>query len=72
MLENNGKIKIDGNGKKLRGSTERIYETRSNFLTDFKRKPNWIGDIMRRNCFMNDIIQGHRLYKKKSAAGRRL
>ena len=37
---------------------ERIGEKRTLLNNILRRKANWIGQILRRNCFLHDVIEG--------------
>ena len=36
----------------------RVNEQRNNLYEIRKRKANWIGHILRRNCLLNQVIEG--------------
>ena len=48
---------------------ERIVEKRTLLNNIIRRKVNWIGHILRRNCLLNDAIEGQMTEVK--AVGRR-
>jgi ribosomal 50S subunit-associated protein YjgA (DUF615 family) len=57
MLEKHGEDKLDGpinNEAVLR----RVKEERNILHTIRRRKANWIGHILRRNCLLSHIIEG--------------
>ena len=37
---------------------DRIGEKRTLLSNILRRKANWIGQILRRNCFLHDVIEG--------------
>ena len=51
---------------------DRIGEKRTLVNNILRRKANWIGHILRRNCLLHDAIEGHdgseRSRKKKNTA----
>ena len=43
----------------VREVLERIGEKRTLLNNILRRKTNWIGHILRRNCLLHDAIEGH-------------
>jgi hypothetical protein len=49
----------------------RVKEERNILRTMKRRKANWIGHILRRNCFLNHVIEG-KLEGRTERMGRRV
>jgi hypothetical protein len=49
---------------------DRIGEKRTLLNNILRRKANWIGQILRRNCLLHDAIEGQMRRKKKNTAPR--
>ena len=64
-LEENGKDKMVTNEQVL----DRIGEKRTLLNNILRRKANWIGHILRRNCFLHDTIEAQ--MTKVKGVGRR-
>jgi len=57
MLEKNGKDQLDWSCGKWR-SIARVNEQKNILHEIRKRKANWIGHILRRNCLLKRVIEG--------------
>ena len=58
MLEENGE---DKRSEKVTNEQvlHRIGEKRTLLNNVLRREANWIGHILRRNCLLHDVIEGH-------------
>jgi hypothetical protein len=54
MLEKDGEDQLDGSNEKLRSI---MYSQGQEYPTYNKKKANWIGHILRRNCLLKHIIE---------------
>jgi hypothetical protein len=68
-LENNGEYQLDRSCEKWRSIT-RVKEDRNILHTIKRRKANWIGHILRRNCLLEHVIEG-KLEGRIEMTGRR-
>jgi hypothetical protein len=57
VLEKDREDKLDG-PRKNEAVLHRVKEERSILRTIRRRKANWIGHILRRNCLLSHIIEG--------------
>jgi hypothetical protein len=68
VLENNGEDQFDRSCEKLRNI--RVEEDRNIPHKLNRRKPNWIGHIMLRNCLLKHINEG-KIKRRVGVTGRR-